>query len=211
MQLTEVNQAFDDKVRRGIFNPVARYVMNHPDAEDRVQDAVCQTWWMFRRYAVEKDTVLDDALLVNKARWVVTDLERRFVGKDGATCRNQDVHATTAYRDGRVELLRIDGFDDSTAEEDRSFGIGFAEAAAGNPERKMNSALDLEVWLGGLSHRDRTLMERKAAGFSTTQTASDLGLTYGVAYRREKQLGRELASRVGVRVEGGRKRAGRLE
>jgi len=201
MEMTEVNQSFDDKVRRGIFDPVARFVMNYPDAEDRVQDAVCQTWWMYRRYALENDVVLDDALLVNKCRWVVTDLDRRFMGKDGASCRNQDVHAPSAYRDGRVELLRIDGLDDDGSEEDRSLGIGYAEAAAGDPTRKVISALDLEAWLGELTFRDRALMERKAAGFSTTQTASDLGLNYGVAYRKEKQLGLELAARAGVRID----------
>jgi len=201
MQLTEVNQAFDDKVRRGIFNPVGRFVAHREDAEDRVQDAVCQTWWMFRRYALDKDVVLDDALLVNKARWVVTDLNRRFVGADGASCRNQDVMSPAAYRDGKVEVLRIDGLDDDNAEEDRSLGFGYAEAAAGDPTRKVISALDLEAWLGELTHRDRALMERKAAGFSTTQTASDLGLPYQFTWRREKQLGRELAERAGLNVD----------
>ena len=199
--MTKVNQTFDDKVRRGIFNPIARFVTNHADSEDRVQDAVCQTWAMYRRYAVEKDTVLDDALLVKKASWVVTDLARRFVGKDGASCRCQDVHSQAAYRAGNVELLRLDCIDDDGAEEDRSISFGYAEAEAGNPAHKLNSAIDLEAWLGGLTHMDRSIMEAKMAGFTTTQIASDLDLTYGVAYRKEKQLGHELAARAGVRIE----------
>ena len=200
METTEVNQTFDDKVRRGIFKPIARYVTKHADAEDRVQDAVCQTWAMYRRYATDKGVVLDDALLVKKASWVVTDLQRRFVGKDGATCRCQDVHSQAAYRAGNVELLRLDCIDDDSAEEDRGISFGYAEAEAGNPTHKLNSALDLESWLGGLTHMDRTLMERKMAGFSTTQTAFDLDLPYNVAYHKEKQLGLELAARAGVRI-----------
>ena len=204
MEKDAVNEAFSKKVKRGIFNPVARFVMYDVDGEDRVQDAVCQTWAMYQRYALEKNIVLDDALLVNKCRWVSTDYERRFVGKDGASCRCQDVLSPAAYRDGKVEVLRLDGLDDDNAEEDRSLGFGYAEAAAGNPERKMNSALDLEAWLGELTHRDRTLMERKMAGFSTTQIASDLDLPYQFTWHREKQLGLELAARAGVRIERGR-------
>ena len=39
----EINQAFDKKVRRGIFRPVARYLTNQATAEDQLQDSICQT------------------------------------------------------------------------------------------------------------------------------------------------------------------------
>jgi len=204
MELSAVNEQFSDLVRAGVFAPVARHLMHRPDAEDRLQEGTAMAWQMFARRAVEKDEVLPTPYLVNKCRWSACDLNRRLVGADGASCRNQDVMSPAAYRDGKVEVLRLDGLDDDNAEEDRGLGFGYAEAAAGSPERKMNSALDLDAWLGELTHRDRALMERKAAGFSTKQTASDLGLPYHVAWHREKQLGQELASRAGVRVGRGK-------
>ncbi len=51
-------------VRSGMFEPVARWIIG-PDAEDRRQDGVCQTYEMFERYALERDKVLDDAILVH--------------------------------------------------------------------------------------------------------------------------------------------------
>jgi hypothetical protein len=44
---------FDKKVRNGTFNPVARR-LPADIAEERLQDAVCQTFEAYRRYALEK-------------------------------------------------------------------------------------------------------------------------------------------------------------
>jgi len=45
----ELRRTFGHKVRKGIFKPVARFLPKHPDPEDRLQDAVWQTWAMYRR------------------------------------------------------------------------------------------------------------------------------------------------------------------
>ena len=103
MTQEEVNSAFADKLNRKIFHPVKRHIKIDHEAEDRWQDAVAQTWAMYSRYARDKDTVLDDAILVHSCRQRATDLGRRFVGNMGASCTNQDVLDPRAYRDGHVK------------------------------------------------------------------------------------------------------------
>lgn len=210
MTETEVNRAFDAKVRRGIFAPVARFLRNSSTAEDQLQDAVAQTWLMYRRYALEKDRVLDDGVLVHSCRQRAVDLRRRFVGKNGATCRNRDVLDPRAYRDGRVEVLRFDGMCDAqSAECDHEIPIGYAEALAANPARKIRSAIDLRRWLGQLCHRDRCILERRMAGYPLGQIAAELGMSTSSVFARAKALGLELAARAGVCVRLDRERRGR--
>ena len=205
-----LNEEFEHKVRRGIFKPVARYLTNEPTAEDRLQDAICQTWMMYKRYAMNKDTVLNDAVLVHSCRQRATDLGRRFVGKNGTTCRNQDVMDPRIYRDGLAVVLRLDGIDTSQGDEsDRSIEIGLAEAMAASPERKWNGAIDLEKWIGDLSFRDQYIMKRKWLGFSTGQIAHELDLSHSTVFHKEKKLGHELAARVGIKIDHSKERRGR--
>jgi hypothetical protein len=49
MNLQAARSKFEGHVRRGIFQPVARHVPH--DTEDRMQDAIAQTWAMYCRYA----------------------------------------------------------------------------------------------------------------------------------------------------------------
>ena len=74
MNMAEVNQAFAEKVERGIFNPVRRHIKIEHEAEDRWADALAQTWRMYSRYALDKDTVLSDAILVHSCRQRAVDL-----------------------------------------------------------------------------------------------------------------------------------------
>ena len=53
MTQTEINKSFEDKVRAGIFKPVARHLTDETTAEDRLQTAICLTWEMFSRYAAK--------------------------------------------------------------------------------------------------------------------------------------------------------------
>ena len=207
MTESEVNLEFTDKVRRGMFNPVQRHLTDPILAEDRLQDAICQTWRMYRSYALDKGKVLDDGILVHSCRQRATDLARAFVPAGGRQ-PSLDVMSPVAYRAGKVEVLRLDGIN---LENDNDLPwcpqVGWAEEEALRPERNLNSALDLEAWLGDLTHRDRHLLEAKAAGIDTTQIAADLGQPYGVVYRRQKKLGRELAARAGVRIRQSGRRA----
>lgn len=200
MTETEINQRFSDKVRRGIFNPVARFLTNLSTAEDQLQDAVAQTWLMFRRYARDRGKVLDDGILVHSCRQRAVDLGRRFVGSNGATCRNQDALDPRAYRDGTVEVLRLDGAAGDNVAGYSAMAVGWAETLAANPSRKLRSAYDLLKWLGQLSHRDRSILEARMLGYSLGQIAADLGLTTSTVYTRARKLGLELAVRAGIRI-----------
>jgi DNA-directed RNA polymerase specialized sigma24 family protein len=206
----EVNQEFSNKIERGLFRPVDRFISDRSEAEDRLQDAICQTWATYRRYATEMGVVLDDPLLIHACRQRAVDLSRRFVGADDTRNRNQDVLDPRVFRNGLAVVLRLDwaGVDEGHNGR-RSEEVGLAQEVAANPERKLNSALDLEKWVGGLSHRDRHLMEGKWLGVSTKQIAHDLDLSHSTAWRIEKNLGHDLARRAGVRVYTSPERRGR--
>lgn len=213
MTEAQINKEFDAKMRRGIFKPVARHLTDARTAEDRLQDAICQTWSMYHRYGTQKGKILDDGILVHSCRQRAVDLDRHFVPADGVrrSRRSQDVFDPRAYRDTKVELLRIDGIhEDGGAEGGRGLHVGYAEALASNPGRKIRSAIDLESWIGGLSHRDRHIMEARMAGFSLSQIAADLGTSTSTIFARAKELGLELAARAGVRIDlTGKRRGGR--
>ncbi len=67
MTQQELRSSFNDKVKRGIFSPVARHITNLADQEDRLQEAICMTFEMAARYA-ERGQVLNDAILVHSCR-----------------------------------------------------------------------------------------------------------------------------------------------
>ena len=83
MTQEEIRSSFDQKVRKGLFRPVARHILSLADAEDRLQEAVCMTYEMHARYA-ERGQVLDDAILVRSCKQRATDLGRRFVRDDAS-------------------------------------------------------------------------------------------------------------------------------
>jgi hypothetical protein len=196
----EINEQFTAKVRRGIFKPVARHLTNVASAEDRLQDAIAQTWLMYRRYIVEKNKVLDDAILVHSCRQRAVDLDRNFVPAAG-THRRRDVLHPRNYRDSKVEVLRLEGVaEDGSPEGDRPLQLGYADQLTHNPSRNIRSAIDLRAWVGRLNHRDRALMTLTMAGHELTRAAHLLDMPYPHVYRRQKQLGRELAHRAGVRI-----------
>jgi hypothetical protein len=204
-QHAELNRQFTQKVQRGIFNPVKRHLKIEHEAEDRFQDALCQTWWAFYRYAVEKGKILDDALLVHSCRQRAVDLDRNFVPADGR--RAGDVLDLRSFRDGRVVVHRVDVLDPSEAlEGEAPMEVGLAEAEAASPEKKLNSALDLQTWIGDLTFRDQALMRRKMEGYDTAQVAHEMGTPYLVIWKRVRELGRELAQRAGVKIGGTKSR-----
>lgn len=204
MRQDAINAEFDRKVRRGIFKPVARHLTNLPTAEDRLQDAICQTWWMYRRYATEKNKVLDDGILVHSCRQRAVDLDRNFVPADGR--RGYDVLDPRNYRDGKVQVLRLDGIaEDQSSDGDRDIQVGYAEHMECNPARKIRSAIDLERWVGDQSFLDQHILARKYAGCSTAEVAKELEMPYSAVYQRTKERGLELARRAGVHIGGGRR------
>jgi hypothetical protein len=77
------------------------------------------------------------------------------------------------------------------------------------PERKMNSAIDLEEWVAAQTSLDQLILEKKMGGYTLEQIAFDLDLTTSKVFKRSKALGLELAARAGVHVDFGRERRGR--
>ena len=206
MNQQQLNEAFTTKVRRGIFNPVRRHIKIEHEAEDRWQDALAQTWGMYCRYAMEKGTILEDAILVHSCRQRAIDLDRRFVGTLGASRTNQDVMDPRCYRDGHVRVYRLGGIhDDEQADEsDRAIELSLAECRAEDPEQKWNSAIDLEAWVGDQTFQDQGILSGKMAGKTTKEIAHETHLPYLTAWRREKVLGHELADRAGVKIKTGK-------
>ncbi|HQP36700.1 MAG TPA: hypothetical protein PLI95_16050 [Polyangiaceae bacterium] len=186
MNLQAARSKFEGHVRRGIFQPVSRHIPH--DAEDRMQDAIAQTWAMYRRYA-ERGQDIEPAILVHSCRLKAQDIGRHFAN-DG-TQKKRDVFDKRNYLDGRVALIDIDVPD---RDADADVIPGFAEAMAMNPTRKINSAIDLTAWLETLHARDRKMLELRAAGHTWEETGAAVGMPLRSAYGRCQKLGMELAS-----------------
>ena len=208
MNQQQINENFSALITRGIFNPVRRHIKIDHEAEDRWQDAVAQTWAMYSRYARDKDTVLDDAILVHSCRQRATDLGRRFVGTMGAHCTNQDVLDPCAYRDGLVMVYWLNGThdDEQVDETNRLLEVGLAESLVEDPESRWISAIDLQRWVGEQCFQDQAILTRKMEGKTTKEVAHESHLPYIVTWRKEKALGQELAARAGVQIKPARRR-----
>ena len=210
MNQQQLNEEFSNKIKRGIFNPVDRFITNRAEAEDRLQDAVCQTWAMYSRYATERDVVLEDAILVHSCRQRATDLARRFVGANGAMCRNQDVMDPRVYQSELATVLRLDWDDVDEGHDGRhSQEVGLAREVADDPEPRWISALDLQAWVGDQCFQDQGILSRKMEGHTTKELAHEIHLPYLVTWRKEKALGADLAARAGVLIKSRGKRCGR--
>ena len=204
MTQMEVRSEFDKKVRSGMFEPVARWITG-PDAEDRLQDGVCQTYEMFERYALEKNKVLDDGILVHSCRQRATDLGRRFVRNDAQPRR--DVLHPQNFTQGRVEVYRLDGVigDDGdfvAQDEVEALVPGLSTALQVNPQRDIISAVDLEAWVASLPDADQELLAMRQAGSTLADIAEHLDVSISKVFSRMKVLGLMLADRAGLPVAG---------
>ena len=207
MNLEEANEAFSDKLKRGIFNPVKRHIKIEHEAEDRWQDAVAQTWLAYVRY-LKKGQILSDAILVHFCRLRATDLGRFFVPVD-CTCKCQDVMDPRPYRDGLVTVYRLNGTHDEeqTDESDRAIEVSVAEALAIEQEDHWISAMDLSRWVKEQTFQDQAILTKKMEGRSSKDAAHELHLPYLVLWRKEKQLGQELADRACITIAKSKRRS----
>ncbi len=116
----DVKHLFDEKVRRGIFQPVARHLR-----EDLVEDRLAEGVGMaFEQYvkSVAEGRPMDDGLLVHACHLRAIDLGRRLAGAGGSQPK-RDVYDERHYKEGRLELLRLDGLVDDGDEEQGLLGI----------------------------------------------------------------------------------------
>ena len=184
----EVKDMFADKVRRGIFRPVARH-LREDLAEDRLAEGVGMA---FEQYvnSVTEGRPMPDALLVRACHMRAIDLGRRLAGAHGARPK-QDVYDERSFAAGHVELLRLDGLLDDGGGEQALFG--WAEPDALNPARMLASAIDLERWLIGLGPEDRMMLALRQAGHTLGGIAAATGRSTSAVFARLRELGKELA------------------
>jgi hypothetical protein len=203
---TDLRAAFENKVRAGIFNPVARFLPEDV-REDRLQEGIALTWAMYQRYA-ERGELLDDAILVHACRLKATDPSRYLARADGR--RKGDIFDPRNFMDGRVEVLRLADLHEEEEDEgeghqlgrrDKPTSIGFAEARCSNPVRKLNSAVDLTAWLKELPAEDRRMLELRAAGYTLEETADELGVSLTSVFHNCRRLGVALAEHAGIPIE----------
>ena len=75
---------------------------------------------------------MPDAVLVRACHLRAIDLTRRLAAADGAQPK-KDVYDERNFKDGHVELLRLEGVSD----EGEGAFVGFAEPEVPNPARRL--------------------------------------------------------------------------
>ena len=206
---TDLRRTFEEKIKRGIFKPVAR-LLPEDVCEDRLQDAIAQTWAMYERYAARGE-LLDDAILVHSCGLRATDPSRHYVPCDGYQ-RKRDALDPRNFMEGHVELLRFGDFDAEDEirgpdEEDAPVGFGLAEATSANPTRRIVSAINLTAWLAELSPEDRRMLELRAAGHGLEEIAEKMGVSTSNVFVRCNRLGLALAEHAGISIQPKKRKA----
>lgn len=195
-----VKDLFDQKVRAGIFQPVARH-LREDLVEDRLAEGIGMAFVQYQENAFE-GRVMDDALLVHVAHLRSIDLGRRVAGSQGARAKG-DVFNEANYKTGAVEILRLDGLLDDGDDEEQGL-IGWSELEVRNPVRGIVSAIDLERWLLSLDPGDRLMLSLRQAGHTLGSIAAATGRSTSMVFKRLRELGAALAEVAGVEVESGK-------
>lgn len=200
---TDLRRSFEDKIRRGIFKPIERFL--HEDIrEERMQEALGLTWRLYADHA-ERGEILDDALLVHACKLRAIDLSRYVAQCDGGQ-RKRDVFDLRNYIAGHVEVLRFGDFDADDEhrgpdEDEAPIGFGLAEATSSNPTRRIISAVSLTAWLAELPVEDRHMLELRAAGLTLEETAEKMSVSTSCVFVNCRRLGLALAEHAGICVE----------
>jgi hypothetical protein len=206
--MTDMNEAvttadakhkFEEKYRRGIFAPVARH-LREDLVEDRMADAMGLVFQMYAK-SVAEGRPMDDAVLVRAVHMRAIDVGRTVAGAGGGQPK-RDVYDERNYKNGTVEVLRLDGLLDDGDEEQGLFGR--AEVMANNPSKKIVSAIDLERWLLSLDPGDRLMLALRQAGHTLGGIGAATGKSTSVVFKRLRELGEELAEVAEIDVGTGR-------
>ena len=207
--IAQARTRFGQLYGRRAFKPVARFIADRRNEEDRLQDAVAQVYEMDQRYAA-RGKLLEPALLVHACRLRAIDHSRRFVKSDAQPAR--DVLHPSNFTSGKVQVHRLDGLIDPetggfNAEGDRALELGLADELTANPSRKISSAIDLVDWLETLTAVDREMLAHRLAGFTLSEIAEEQGRSITAVFTRLHELGHRLADRMGVPVPSRRAQA----
>lgn len=180
MDIDTTRRAFDEKVRAGIFNPIARHL--HAEIrEDRLAEGIAFAWRLYRT----RDGDVDTALLVHHARLRACDVSCNIAGG----YRKNDVLTARNTIGGNVEVLHVDGDD-----------VGLARELSRDPSRKILSAISLKSWLDGLPEDDRRMLELRMSGCGLDEMAAIFGINTSNVCRRLYRLGLELAEKAGIEI-----------
>ncbi len=158
---THIDEIFGEKVRRGLFAPVARHVYDYPDPEDRLQDAIAQTWMLYRRNALERGQILSDAVLTVACKRYARDYRSRFV--PGERCkRAEDVLDPRAVRYG----VRLTSDDAASTRDDPDLSLAY------------------QALRGELGDLDRDVLDGLLDGRTTRDLGAELNLSSSSVTRR---------------------------
>jgi len=196
---TNPDQAFEAYFRARLFDRVQTRLADTADTEERGAEALAWTWREMRRRAKRGEST-DPAL----ARFIYS---RRFHAIDrrlacDGTRRCHDVYDIRAYLAGEVELLRLGGIPDEGDDEDAD--ITMLEASrqlTAEPERNLNSAIDLRAWLKSLSAEEHQLVSARMSGDTLDELARQHHADVTVMCRRLHRLGHDLAARAEVEIQ----------
>jgi len=195
----QVNQQFDRLVRKGAFRPILRFITG-ADADDRLQEGICQTFELALRKAA-KGEQMDDPLVVYAARLRALDIRRRFT-KGGQPRRDVMCHAN--YVDNRVQVFHLDGLEDESegwqGDGDVGLEAAWLAATAADPAEQLAAAIDFDTWLAGVATSDRELLAGRLAGRSLQELAWRTDRSITNVFQRLRLLGGDLAQHAGILV-----------
>lgn len=191
-------------VASGALKACERHVAGAYDSDERIAEGLAMTWdWYRKQIALGREP--DLALVRHCCRMRMIDRSHRFAPCDGARW-SRDVYCMQGRRGVELRRLQLVDHRDDRVEEDEALGL--AEAGCQDPTEKLDSALDLEAWLGDLSAPERTLLAMRQAGHGLEAIGKKLKATSSTIWKQSQQLGAELAERAGVKIE--KKRRQRL-
>ena len=176
----DTRRAFDEKVRAGIFNPIARH-LHEEIREDRLAEGIAFAWKLYKTH----DGNVDTALLVHHARLRACDVSRNVAGG----YKKNDVLDARGIVAGKVEIVHVDGDD-----------IGLARELSRDPTRKILSAISLKSWLNDLPEDDRRMLELRMSGCALEEMATIFNVDTSNVCRRLQKLGLELAKQAEIEI-----------
>jgi DNA-directed RNA polymerase specialized sigma24 family protein len=184
-------------IASGALKACERHVAGAYDAEDRIAEGVAMTWkWYQQQVALGRDPEL--ALVRHCCKCRTVDRSHRLDSGDRSHWP-QDIYNMQGRRG--VELRRLQIVDDVDDRVEEDANLGLAEPGCADPTEKLDSAIDLEDWLGELSAHERTLLAMRQAGYGLVETGTKLKSTASTVWKHTQELGRELAERAGVTIE----------
>ena len=185
MTRADLRAAFDQKVRAGLFKHVARRAPAHL-REDLLQDAICQTWEAFVRYAMAGKT-LTDKNLVQLCYWKLIARRGRSFVRLTARPRCDVLH----WRNfARIPLVFLDETP-SKGGDPRPCGPSDAAIATAPAQETRLACLALNAWLDGLESRDKKILRLREAGQGQRAIAQKLGIAPWAVKERLKRMERE--------------------